>query len=88
MILPNIIRTVSDLRYKTKDVMASVQREPVVLFEHNSPKGVLLSIERYEELLSNLEDHYDSLKAQEYEKERKKKIKLAKLEDVLADRTQ
>jgi len=68
--------------------MASVQREPVVLFEHNSPKGVLLSIERYEELLSNLEDHYDSLKAQEYEKERKKKIKWAKLEDVLADRTQ
>ena len=87
MILPNIIRTVSDLRYKTKDVMAKAQHEPVVLFEHNSPKGVLLSMDRYEELLSNLEDYYDSIKAQEYEKEDKKKVKVAKLDDILDDRT-
>ncbi|MBI4973543.1 type II toxin-antitoxin system prevent-host-death family antitoxin [Candidatus Roizmanbacteria bacterium] len=86
MMLPNIIRTVSDLRYKTKDVMAKAQHEPVVLFEHNSPKGVLLSMDRYEELVHNLEDYYDSIKAQEYEKENKKKVKWAKLDDILDDR--
>lgn len=86
MILPNIIRTVSDLRYKTKDVMARAQHEPVVLFDRSTPKGVLLSMDKYEELLSNLEDYYDSIKAQEYEKEDKKKIKWATLKDILADR--
>lgn len=86
MILPHIIRTISDLRYKTKDVIAKAQHEPVVLFQHNSPKGVLLSMDKYEELLSNLEDYYDSIKAQEYEKEDKKKIKWVKLKDILADR--
>lgn len=86
MILPNIIHTISDLRYKTKDVMAKAQHEPVVLFQHNSPKGVLLSMDKYEELLSNLEDYYDSIKAQEYEKEDKRKVKWAKLKDILADR--
>ena len=86
MILPNIIRTISDLRYKTKDVMAKAQHEPVVLFEHNNPKGVLLSMEKYEELISNLEDYYDSIKAQEYEKEDKKRVKWATLEAILDDR--
>lgn len=86
MILPNIIRTITDLRYKTKDVMAKAQHEPVVLFEHNSPKGVLLSMDKYEELVRNLEDYYDSIKAQGYEKEDKRKVKWTALKDILDDR--
>ena len=43
-------------------------------------------MDRYEELVRNLEDYYDSIKAQEYEKEDKKKVKWATLKDILDDR--
>lgn len=74
MITQNI-STISDLRFKTKDVLAKAAKEPVFLFHRATPKGVLLSISEYEELMNTLEDFYLSLRAEDYEKENKQKIK-------------
>lgn len=67
------ISTVSDLRFKTKDVIKKAAKEPVYIFHRSMPQGVLLSQERYENLMSTVEDYYLSLKASEYEKEKKNK---------------
>jgi len=69
------ISTISDLRFKTKAVFSKASRKPVFLFHRSSPKGVLLSMEKYQEIMSSLEDYYLSLKASEYEEENKKDIK-------------
>ncbi|MEK9179708.1 MAG: type II toxin-antitoxin system prevent-host-death family antitoxin [Patescibacteria group bacterium] len=67
------ISTISDLRFKTKDVIKKAAKEPVYIFHRSVPQGVLLSQERYEDLLSTVEDYYVSLKAAEFEKEKKNK---------------
>jgi len=74
MITQNQINSISDLRFKTKEVLRKASKEPVFLFYRNIPKGVLLSFENYQEILSQLEDYFDSLKAEKYEKENKKII--------------
>jgi len=74
MINQQTISTISDLRFKTKEVMQKVAKEPVFLFHHSSPQGVLMSIEKYNEMQSLLEDYYLSLRASEYEKEPKSKV--------------
>ncbi len=73
----NNISTISDLRFKTKKVLKKAHTEPLFLFHRSSPKGVLLSFEIYQEIMNLLEDYFDSLKAEEYEKEDKNKIKWA-----------
>jgi len=75
MITQNQINSISDLRFKTKEVFRKASKEPVFLFHRNTPKGVLLSFENYREILSQLEDYFDSLKAEKYEKEDKKNIR-------------
>lgn len=84
--ISNNISTITDLRFKTKEVFKKALAEPVFLFHRSTPKGVLMSYERYEELMSTLEDFYDSNKAEEYEKEDRKKvswISSAKLQKLL-----
>ncbi|MBI5613752.1 type II toxin-antitoxin system prevent-host-death family antitoxin [Candidatus Gottesmanbacteria bacterium] len=73
--IPSVIHTISDLRFKTKDVLASAMKEPVALFHRSTPKGVLMSVEKYQELMDSLEDYYLSIRAEEYEKEDKSKVK-------------
>ncbi len=68
------ISTVSDLRFKTKQVLAKASQAPVFVFHRSTPKGVLLSMENYEALMSTLEDFYLSVRAEEYEKEDKMHI--------------
>ena len=75
MIISNDISTISDLRFKTKAVLNKAARRPVILFHRSSPKGLILSMEKYNEMISDLEDYYLSLKAEEYESEDKDKIK-------------
>lgn len=82
MITQQNISSISDLRFKTKEVLKKAHKSPVYLFSRNAPQGVLLSYDNYQELLSNLEDYYDSLKAQEYEKEDKSKIKWVPFSEV------
>lgn len=72
--IPTSITTISDLRFKTKAVLAKALKEPVVIFHRAVPKGVILSVKEYEDLMSTLEDYYLSLRAEEYEKEDKKDV--------------
>lgn len=74
MITQNQINSISDLRFKTKEVLKKTSKGPVFLFYRNKPKGVLVSFKNYQEILSQLEDYFDSLKAEKYEKENKKSI--------------
>ena len=66
--IPSVIYTISDLRFKTKDVLASAMKEPVTLFHRSTPKGVLMSVEKYQDLMSTLEDYYLSIRAVEFER--------------------
>ncbi len=74
MIDPNSINTISDLRFKTKEVFERADKSPVFLFQRSTPKGVLLSIKDYQILMEELEDYRLSLKAKKYEKENKKNV--------------
>lgn len=69
------ISTISDLRFKTKAVLAKTKKEPVLLFHRSTPIGALFSYEEYQKIMDTLEDYYIALKADEYEKENKKKVK-------------
>lgn len=72
--MPMSLTTISDLRFKTKAVLAKALKEPVVVLHRAIPKGVILSMADYEDLTSTLEDYYLSLRAEEYEKEKKNSV--------------
>ena len=82
MIDPNSIQTISDLRFNTKEVFKKAAKSPVFIFQRSSPKGVLLSLEMYERMASDLEDYYDSMKAKEYESQKKNKKDWIPFEEV------
>lgn len=75
MINPSAISTISELRLKTKEVLKKADKEPVFLFSRSTLKGVILSYKNYKELIDLLEDYYLSLKAEDFEKEDKDKVK-------------
>ncbi|HLD26947.1 MAG TPA: type II toxin-antitoxin system prevent-host-death family antitoxin [Patescibacteria group bacterium] len=68
MITQHNISSISDLRFKTKEVLKKTQKSPVYIFSRNTPQAVLLSYEHYLKLVDDLEDYHDSLKAKEWEK--------------------
>lgn len=82
MITGEQISTISELRFKTKEVLRKAKEAPIFLFHRSSPWGVLMSLEKYKELMDSLEDYYLSLEAEEYEKEDKTKVKWVKHEKV------
>jgi len=69
------ISTISELRFKTKEVLKKAAQKPLFLFNSSQPQAVILSLSEYKELTEALEDYYLSLRAEEYEQEDKKKIK-------------
>ncbi len=73
MITSNI-STISDLRFKTKEVLAKTKTGPVILFHRSTPIGTLLSYTEYEELLNTLDDYYLAQKAGGLEAEENKKV--------------
>jgi hypothetical protein len=75
MINQSQIHSITDLRLKQKNFLKKAKKEPVFLFHRHTLKGVLLSFESYQEILSQLEDYFDSIKAESYEKEEKSKVK-------------
>ena len=82
MITAQSISSISDLRFKTKEVIKKASKSPVFLFSHNTPKGVLLSYESYDRIISRLEDYYDSKKAEEFETQDKKNSKWILQKDI------
>lgn len=72
--MPSTVTTISDLRYKTKQVLDKTSNGPITILHRTTPKGVLLSMKEYGELMSALEDYYLSIRAEEFEKENKKNV--------------
>ncbi|OGG13190.1 hypothetical protein A3D77_00520 [Candidatus Gottesmanbacteria bacterium RIFCSPHIGHO2_02_FULL_39_11] len=79
---PNQISSISDLRFKTKSVLKKSKDAPVFLFNRTVPEGVLLSLEKYQEMTDAMEDYFLSLKSESFESEDKKKVEWVPLEEV------
>lgn len=78
-------KTVTDLRENTVALLQLVQKKtnPTIIVHHNTPKAVMMSIPRYNQMLQALEDNYDEQLAVELEKE--SKINGVSLEDAAAE---
>lgn len=68
------ISTISDLRFKTDEVLAKADLSPLFLFNRSTPRAVILSVEEFNKISEQLEDYYLASRAEEYEKEDKSKI--------------
>jgi len=71
------IKTISDMRENASKLLKEVQDfyGPLFILYRSKPQAVLISLEEYQKLADMAEDYTDSLKAQEFEKEDKRKIK-------------
>lgn len=67
MINPKTIRTISDLRENPLEVLKAAEKlgEPIYLFYRSKPKGVLVDLDKFNELMEFVEDYMDALKIKE-----------------------
>ena len=72
------------MRENAKKLLNEVKKNygPFFILYHSKPEAVLLSLDEYEKLRDMAEDYQDSLKAQEFEKKSKDKIKWVKRQNV------
>lgn len=79
MIIPTSqnTKTISDLREKPVEILKRLRSAygPLYIFYRSKPNAVMLNLLEYQKLLDIAEDYFDSLKAEEYEKEDKNKIR-------------
>jgi len=68
------ISTITDMREKTLKILQMVQnkKKPTIIMYRNSPKAILLSVKRYNQLMDMLEDYLDEDLALELEQKAKK----------------
>lgn len=88
MILTNSnVKTISDMRENARELLKEVKKMygPLFILYRSKPQAVLLNLEEYQKLADLAEDYLDSLKAQEFEKEDKKKIKWQVFDKVKED---
>lgn len=78
------IKTISDMRENAKKLLREVQTSygPLFILYRSKPQAVLLSLEEYQKLADLAEDYLDGLKAQEFEKKDKRKIKWLTHEEI------
>jgi len=84
---PQNTKTISDLREKPVELLKKVSSsyDPLYIFYRSKPSAVMLSLASYQKILDLAEDRLDSLKAQEYEANDKKKVKWVKHGDLLKE---
>jgi len=77
-------KTISDLRERPTELLKKLSSSygPLYIFYRSKPNAVMLSLVAYQKLLDLAEDYLDSLKAEEYEKIDKKKIKWLNQKDL------
>lgn len=77
-------KTISDMRENARKLLKEAQSShaPLFILYHSKPEAVLLSFEEYQKLAEMAEYYMDSLKAQEFETQDKKKIKWVSRKDV------
>lgn len=78
------VKTISDMRENARELLEQVQKAygPLYILYRSKPQAVLLSLEEYQKLADLAEDYLDSLKAQEFEAQDKKKIKWLSLAEA------
>lgn len=78
------VKTITDMREDALALLQEVNKTkgPFYIFHRSKPKAVLIAIKQYIKLHELLEDYFDSLSAQEYEKIDKTKVKWQTLEDL------
>ena len=81
------VRTITDMRERALRLLREVKevKGPLFIFHRSQPKAVLLGIEEYEKMRDWVEDYFDSLKAQEYEKIDKSKVKWISFEKLKSE---
>ena len=79
------IKTITDMRENALDLLKGVEKKkkPTIIFHHNSPKAILLSVGYYNQLMNLLEDYIDGELAKQLEKQPKKKEDYLPLEEVI-----
>lgn len=70
---------ISEAKAKLTELVRTADEEPVLLLRHSKPAAVLLSHERYEELMERLEDAEDLVAVLEHRLEPAETISLARL---------
>lgn len=87
MIIPTSqnTKTISDLRERPIEILKRLGSDygPLYIFYRSKPNAVMLNISEYQKLLDIAEDYFDSLKAEEYEKENKAKIRWLTHKDLI-----
>ncbi|MBI1982140.1 MAG: type II toxin-antitoxin system Phd/YefM family antitoxin [Candidatus Levybacteria bacterium] len=78
------VKTISDMRENARELLKQVQKAygPLYILYRSKPQAVLLSLAEYQKLADMAEDYLDSLRAQEFEAEDKKKIKWLSFDEV------
>jgi PHD/YefM family antitoxin component YafN of YafNO toxin-antitoxin module len=88
MLIPTLqnTKTISDLRERPVELLKAIgsSYDPLYIFYRSKPNAVMISLAAYQKLLDLAEDYLDSSKAEEYEKEDKRKIGWIKHQDLLA----
>jgi len=66
MLTDDNIKTITDMRQQTLAIMQYAQKnqEPVFIMQHSKPKGVFLSFEKYQKMVSLIEDHLDTIETE------------------------
>ncbi|MEA3355561.1 MAG: type II toxin-antitoxin system prevent-host-death family antitoxin [Patescibacteria group bacterium] len=85
----NNISTITDMRENAISLLQSVQKKqsPTIIMHRNSPKAILLSVTRYNQLMEMVEDYLDEELVLKLEKQRKtaKKSDYIPFEKVLKE---
>lgn len=80
-------KTISDLRERPVELLKAISSSygPLYIFYRSKPNAVMISLAAYQKLLDLAEDYLDSSKAEEYEKEDKKRIGWIKHRDLISN---
>jgi PHD/YefM family antitoxin component YafN of YafNO toxin-antitoxin module len=81
------IKTITDMRENALMLLKDLKKgnQPTIIFHHNSPKAVMLSVKKYNELMDMLEDYMDGELARKLEKEKSKKTDYIPFKKVLKE---
>lgn len=64
---PTNVKTITDLREKTLELLRQVQRShgPIYIFNRSKPQAVILNVNQFQELVERLDDFRDTLEFEE-----------------------
>ena len=83
MLNTQTIKSLTDLRLNPKNILKLAEEEGAVyILDRSKPKGVVLSLEKYDEMVDLIDDYLDGLEMAEFEKKPKNPKDWISLEEV------